>query len=416
MKTMLLVGILAWGALTRATAAETGADWPEFRGPTGQGHSGARGLPLHWSSTKNIAWKRDIPGKGWSSPVVRSERIYLTTAVAGATDRSLSLRALALDAGSGRTLWDVEVFKADGSSGIHKKNSHASPTPLAAEDRLYVHFGHEGTAALDLDGKVVWRQRSLRYPPVHGSGGSPVLAGDALIMSFDGASDPFIAALDRSTGNVLWKTPRKTDANKTFSFSTPLLIRARGRDELVSPASNAVVAYDPRTGGELWRVRYDGYSVVPRPVHGHGLVFLSTGYDSPRVLAVRPGGDGDVTATHIAWTARKGAPNTPSLLLEGDEVYMVSDGGVASCLDARTGTVHWQNRVSGPVSASPVLAGGRIHVIDEDGLCVVLKPGKSFEKLAENDLEERTLASPAVVDNAILVRTEKSLYRIEEKR
>jgi outer membrane protein assembly factor BamB len=279
---------------------------------------------------------------------------------------------------------------------------------------LYVHFGHQGTACLDLDGKVRWRNTELKYPPVHGNGGSPILAGELLVFSCDGGSDPFVAALERGTGKVRWKVPRGIDAFKSFSFSTPLLIEVNGAKQIVSPGSDAVMAYEPATGKEIWRVGYPGgYSVIPRPVHGHGLVFVCTGYESPRLLAIRPDGRGDVTATHVAWRARQGVPHTPSLLLDGDELYMVSDAGFASCLDARTGREHWRKRLPGAYSASPLLAGGRVYFQNEAGTGVVVRAGKEYKELARNALDERTLASYAAADGALFIRTDRHLYRIE---
>jgi len=388
-------------------------DWPEFRGPTGQGHSSSRNLPNEWSSAKNVAWKQAIPGQGWSSPAVAAGRIYLTAAVPSEGDSNYSLRALCLDADTGKIRWDQDIFSQSRSApGIHKKNSHASATPILERDRLYVHFGHQGTACLDLNGKVLWRNSDLKYNPVHGNGGSPCLTDDALIFSCDGASDPFVAALDKRDGKVLWKVDRISNADKKFSFSTPLLITVNGRKQVISPGSNVVCAFDPKTGQEIWRVRYDGYSVIPRPVFGHGLIYIGTGFDRPNVMAIRADGAGDVTSTHVAWTTSRGAPNTPSLLLVGEELYMVSDSGIASCLDAKTGRSHWQERVGGDCSASPVYADGKIYIQNETGLGVVLKAGKTFQKLAESALNERTLASYAVADSALFIRTDQHLYKI----
>jgi outer membrane protein assembly factor BamB len=392
-------------------------DWPEFRGPTGQGLVREGGLPAVWGPSKNIVWKQSIPGAGWSSPVLVEGRIYLTTSVPveNSPTRDQSLRALCLDAKTGRILWDREVMRENGATapGIHSKNSHASPTPLVYGGRLYVHFGHQGTACLDLAGKVLWRNTSLDYAPVHGNGGSPILVGDALVFSGDGADKQFLAALDRNTGKVLWKTDRNNEADRKFSFSTPLLITVGKKPQLISPASGMVGAYDPRTGKEIWRVRYDGYSVIPRPIYGYGLVYICTGYNTPSLLAIRPDGQGDVTRTHVAWTVRRHAPHTPSPLLVGDELYMVSDWGIASCLDAKTGHVHWQERLGGAYSASPVHAGDKIYFQSEDGVGTVLKAGRRFEVLAKNAMEERTLASYAAVNGALFLRTAKHLYRIE---
>ncbi len=403
---------LLTAVILTASSSTHAESWPEFRGPTGQGHSTARHLPLEWSGTKNVAWKQPLSGLGWSSPVLRDGRLYLTSAVPR-DGGNQSLQTFCLEAASGKILWSTEVFAMPVSKG-HQKNSQASPTPILEGNRLYVHFGHLGTACLDLAGKVVWRNSDIQYSPVHGNGGSPILVDKALVFSCDGGSDPFIIALDKSSGKVLWKTPRTSDAARKFSFSTPLLITVNGKKQIISPGSGAVCAFDPQTGKEIWRARYEGgYSVIPRPVFGHGLLFIGTGYDRPTVIAVRPDGHGDVTDTHIAWTLTKGAPNTPSLLLVGDELYMVSDAGIGSCLDAKTGQVHWQERLGGNYSASPIFADGRIYFQNEEGVGVVIKPGKTFEKLAENPLGERTLASYAVDDGALFIRSQENLYRIK---
>ncbi len=386
------------------------ADWLEFRGPTAQGHSDARGLPLEWSDTKNIQWKTAIPGKGWSSPVIQGGQIILTTAVS--EGGNLSLRVLSVDAASGKVGWNTEVFTTP-PLNHHKKNSDASSTPIIEAGRIYAHFGHYGTACLDMKGKVLWKQTDLRYPPVHGNGGSPVIVDNALIFSCDGASDPFIAALDKRNGKVLWKVPRQTTAKKNFSFCTPLVIEVKGKKQVISPGSGVVCALDPKDGRELWRVRYgEGYSVVPRPVLAHGLLYLSSGFDKAVIYAIRPDGSGDVTDTHVVWTIDRNAPKTPSLLVVGNELYAVADNGIALCADARTGEIHWQERVGGGYSASPLYADGRIYLQNETGTGVVLKPGKTFEKLAENNLGEATLASYAVDGSSLIIRGENHLFRI----
>lgn len=419
MKTLswLMAGLtFAFVPASGADAARTSAadEWPEFRGPDGQGHSSATNLPVEWSTQKNVQWKQPVPGTGWSSPVVSRGQIFLTSGLPN-SGTGPSLHALCFDAATGKPLWDTEIFAQTESSSqaIHDKNSPASPTPIIEGDRLYVHFGHHGSACLDRSGKILWRNNRLGYEAVHGNGGSPILVDDTLIYHADGASDPFIVALDKRTGEIVWKVARTAQVRQTFSFSTPLLITAHGRRQIISPASGAVFALDPKDGRELWHVRYgQGYSVVPRPVFGQGLLFIGTGFNRADLLAIRPDGEGDVTDTHIAWRTTKGAPLTPSVVQVGEELYAVSDMGIATCFDAKTGTVHWQERIDGNYSASPLAAEGRIYFQNETGTGVVLKADRTFTKLATNKLEERTLASYAVLDSSFLIRTEKHLYRI----
>jgi len=402
----LVLGCVGLGTVGQA------ADWAEFRGPA-YGHAETKTLPLTWSATENVKWKTEIPGNGWSSPALFQDKIYLTSAIAS-EGAPMSLHALCIDAKSGKILWDTEVFRPASSPNIHKKNSHASPTPFVEKDRVYVHFGHQGTACLDLKGKVIWKNDTIKYQPVHGNGGSPIVVDDILFFSCDGAKEPFMVALDKKTGNIRWKVPRETNAKKTFSFSTATVITVNGQKQIISPGSAVVCALDPKDGKEIWRCRYaEGYSVIPKPVFGMGMVFLSTSYDAPAAMAIRVDGKGDVTDTHVAWTINKGAPHAPSLLLVGDEIYMVSDAGIATCADAKTGAVHWQERVGGNYSASPIYAAGRIYFLNEQGVAVVIKPGKTFEKLAENSIGERTLASYAVGDKCLFIRGEKNLFRIE---
>jgi outer membrane protein assembly factor BamB len=410
---LIVILIVAGSSAVRA------ADWPEFRGPTGQGLVSEGKLPTMWSVDKNVAWKQEIPGKGWSSPVIADGRIYLTTAVAqGAGSKSdQKLEALCLEAASGKHVWETAVFAEDGSKSprIHDKNSHASPTPIVAGKRLYVHFGHAGTACLDLDGNIIWKNNDLKYSPVHGNGGSPVLVDDLLIFSCDGAEKPFVAALEAATGKVHWKTERVTDAAKKFSFNTPLVIKVSDKKQVISCGSDVVCAYDPADGKEIWRVHYEGYSVIPRPVYANGLLFVSSSFDSPTLLAIRPDGTGDVTETHVAWTTRDGAPKTPSPLVVGDELYLVSDEGRVSCRDSKLGKLHWSKQLKGHFSASPLHADGKIYLQSEEGVGFIVAAGKEYQKLAENDLGERSLASYAALDRALFIRTEKHLFRIEEK-
>jgi outer membrane protein assembly factor BamB len=394
-----------------ALAAVSAEDWPQFRGPTGQGQSTDRGVPLEWSESRNVIWKTRVPGLGWSSPVVAGGRVWVTSAI---KERGGSLRALAFDLETGRELVNAEVFRTRSADPLNAKNSLASPTPIVEGDRVYVHFGADGTAALTASGETVWKLR-LPYESQHGNGGSPVLYGDLLIFSADGSDAAFVVALEKQTGKIRWKTSRRQPSDQ--AYSTPLVIRVGERDEVVSVGAFRAAAYDPQSGKEIWRVGYgDGFSNVPRPVYGHGLVYIATGFQQPSLIAVRPDGTGDVTRTHVAWTLHRGAPLTPSPLLVGDELYLVNDGGIASCLDATTGETRWQQRLDGNFSASPVFADGRIYFLSEDGVATVILPGKEFRKLATNQVDGRTLASMAVSAGSIFIRTDTHLYRIGEVR
>jgi outer membrane protein assembly factor BamB len=390
--------------------AVSAEDWPEFRGPTAQGHSTERGLPLEWSESRNVMWKARVPGLGWSSPVVAGGRVWVTSAI---KEHGGSLRALAFDLETGRELVNAEVFRTKSADPLNAKNSLASPTPIVEGDRVYVHFGADGTAALTTSGEIVWKIR-LSYESQHGSGGSPVVHGDLLIFSADGSDRAFVIALEKQTGKTRWKTSRRQPSDQ--AYSTPLVIRVGDRDEVVSVGAFRAEAYEPESGKEIWRVGYgDGFSNVPRPVYGHGLVYIATGFQQPSLLAVRPDGTGDVTRTHVAWTLRRGAPLTPSPLLVGDELYIVNDGGIVSCLDAATGETRWQHRLDGNFSASPVYADGRIYFLSEEGVATVILPGKEFRTLATNHVDGATLASMAVSAGSIFIRTDTHLYRIGSK-
>lgn len=401
---------LAWSA----SAGE--ASWPEFRGPTRQGSSDATGLPVKWSATENIAWKAELPGRAWSSPVVGDGVVYLTNAV-GAKDSTdphdtFSLRVVALNATDGKVIWDREVFviKDPHTFGIHGKNSYASPTPVLEGDRIYAHFGHFGTACLTTKGEVQWKNQQVTYSPVHGGGACPVVVDDLLIFPADAASNPFVVALDKRNGKTKWKVARTVGAKRTFSFSTPLVIEVNGEKQLITPGSNVVSALNPKDGREIWKVGYEGYSVVPRPIYAQGLVFLSTGYDKPTGLAIRPDGKGDVTGTHVVWRMEKGAPLTPSMLAVGEDLFSVADNGIVSCFEAKTGKLFWQERVARATSASPLYADGKIYIQDELGNGYVIKASRKLELLSTNALGQKSLASYAVNGRQLLIRTQNALY------
>ncbi len=391
-----------------ATSVEAD-DWPSFRGPTGQGHSVEEGLPIQWAEGENVSWKTPVAGLGWSSPVVADGRVWLTTAEGG------SLRLVAFDAEKGNELVNVEVFGTSDEKSPNPKNSLASPTPVVdtVRGQVYVHFGASGTAALTTSGDVVWTTE-FPYTTQHGNGGSPILFNDLVILSCDGYDQSFIVAVDAETGEVRWKTDRAEPISQ--AYSTPVVIDVNGQNQLLSIGAFRTNSLDPETGEELWEVGYpEGFSNVPAPVYSseHGLVFISTGFQQPSLLAVRSDGSGDVTNTHIAWRMLRGAPHTPSPLVVGDELYIVNDTGIATCVDVETGEVRWRQRFRGNFSASPVFADGRIYFQSEEGITTVIEPSTEFVELARNEVNGRTLASLAVSEGAIFLRSDSHLYRIE---
>ncbi len=391
--------------------ALSAGDWPQFRGPNSDGHVVGPAIPTEWSDTKNVAWKVSVPGLGWSSPVVADGKVFVTTAVP--QGKGLSLRAMAFDAKTGKTVWDREVRAVDKAPSIHMKNSHASPTPMVRDDSVFVHFGAEGTARLAAaNGELQWTCLELDYTPLHGNGGSPVLHDGKLVVVCDGSKDPFVAAIDAKTGKIAWKTPRSVKARLTHSFVTPTIAIVEGQAQVMAPGPDHFAAYDLANGKELWRVLAPGWSVVPQPAIGHGLVIYNCHYDHPELMAVKLGGNGDVTKSNVVWRIKKGAPSTPSPLLVGDELYFVSDGGVASCVDAKTGELHWVERLTGTYSASPIHVNGRVLFLSEAGLATWVQAGHKFAVLGENKVPGRTLATPAFSDGAMYLRTDEHLFKI----
>jgi outer membrane protein assembly factor BamB len=404
------VRYLVLTVLLTSSLVAAASDWPQFRGPDGQGHSSETGLPLEWSESEGIQWKVPVPGRGWSSPVVADGRVWLTTGVVDPD--GVSLRVLAYNAGTGEKQVEVEVFRIADSELLNLKNSHASPTPIVSGERVYAHFGASGTAALTTSGQVLWTRR-FPYVSQHGNGGSPALWEDLLIFSCDGYDRSFVVALDVETGETRWQTNRHEPFSQ--AYSTPLVINEGGEAQLISVGAFQTVALRPATGEEIWRVVYtdEGFSTVPRPVYGHGLVYVLTGFNQPALLALRADGVGNVSRTHLAWASAQSVPLTSSPLLVGDDLFMVSDLGVVSRMDAATGELRWRARIAGNYSASPVYADGRIYFQSEEGVTTVIAPGEErFRAIATSSVDGATLASMAVSDGSFFLRSDSHLYRI----
>jgi outer membrane protein assembly factor BamB len=406
------------------------ADWPEFRGPWGDGHVSAAGdtkpigLPLRWSETENVKWKTEIPDRGWSTPVVMDGRIWLTTATPDGHD----FFAVCVDAETGRVLVNQKLFHSDKPEPLgNSQNCYASPSPAIEPGRVYVHFGSYGTACLDsATGKILWQREDLPCRHYRGPASSVILFENLLILTMDGADVQYLVALDKQTGQTVWKTNRSVKFNDAEGFqgfakdgdlrkahSTPLIVNVNGQPQMFSPGAKAAYAYDPRTGRELWQVRFIAWSAAPRPLYSQGLALMITGLGATELLAVRVGAQGDVTDTHVAWKFNKNVAKTASPVIVDDLLYMVSDDGVVTCLETATGSQIWRERIGGNHSASPIYADGRLYFANERGKTTVLKPGRTFEILATSTLESGCMASPAVAGKALIWRTKTHLYRIE---
>lgn len=397
------------------------AYWPDWRGPTADGRSDAVGLPLTWSETENIVWKTPIHGLGHSTPVVWGDRIWLTTAV----EDGSALFAVCLDLNSGEVIHNIEVLRPKWKQQVHALNSFATPSAVVEEDRVYVHFGSYGTLCLDSNtGKRLWARRDLKCNHFQGPASSPVLFEELLILHFEGFDVQFIVALDKNTGETVWRTDRPPEIYENLgsgafrqSFETPIITEVDGEAQLISNGSKVVTGLDPRTGAELWRFVYSADNTTSRIVSGHGLFFVNHGATGGQAVlsAVRQGGTGDLTESHVVWSHREDMPLLSSPVLVGDLLYLVSDAGILKCLEAKTGEEVWSERLSGKFGASLLYADNRIYVCSKRGETTVIEPGRSFRELAVNKLDGAFSASPVVAGDSLLLRTKTHLYRIRSK-
>lgn len=393
--------------------------WPQFRGPDGQGHTDATALPLRWSESENVWWKLAVPGEGWSSPVISGNRVWMTNA----TEEGKSLRVLGVDLSNGKLLIDRELFHPDQPVYKHEMNSYASPSPIVEKGWVYVSFGACGTACCSTEtGAVRWKREDLKIDHKAGPGSSPALYRDRLIIPFDGTDSQFVVALDKRTGETAWKTDRAFLNGKkpveSQSFCTPLIAKVGGADQVLIPGAQRTFAYDPATGKELWWVTYDGWSIVPRPLFGNDLFYVTTGYSSTAsaIMAIRPGGHGDVTQENVVWKVTNKVPMIPSLVLVGRRLFGVHDTtGTVFCLDAMTGSDIWREKIGGQFSASLLAAPGRIYLFDRRGATTVVASADKYKILAKNKLDSGCMASAAVAGKALIVRTKTHLYRIEQR-
>jgi outer membrane protein assembly factor BamB len=381
--------------------------WPRWRGPSGQGLVDGEGYPDKWSADEHVLWKVPVPGRGNSSPVVWGDFIFLTTAAEDGKSRGI----VAFRRSDGKQLWEARAPQARPEQA-HRKNGLASSTPTTDGRLVYAYLGNHGVLAVDFKGQQVWHRGLGSFEAFHGTASSPLLHGDMLIVVQDHGSGSFIAAFDKKTGEELWRTSRPSKVG----WSTPIAIRAGGREAIVYSAQQQVEAYDPASGKLLWKVRGNTFETIPTPVVGHGLLYASSGRAGP-TLAILPVGSGDVTNSNVVWRAAKGSPFVPSAVLYGDYLYMVNDmSAVATCYDARNGEVKWQGRLGSArregFSASPVAVDGKVFFTNDDGVTFVLATGPEFELLHTNDLGEPVLASPALVGGRWYFRTAGHLLAI----
>lgn len=408
-------GLLAVLLLAPA-APSLGEDWPQFRGPH-QGVSRETGLPLHWSVTAGLAWRTTLPGPGHSSPIVWGDRIFLTAFEPhGAIGnliwwRSGRLLVLCLDAASGRILWRHEV-PTERIEELHSTNAPASPTPVTDGQRVYAYFGSFGLIALDLEGRKVWEKPLGPFPNDWGSASSPILYGDLLLLNCDTDGDDFLLAVDKATGRTVWQASRN---GATRAWPTPVVWSTEDGDQIVVSGSGRVKGYDPKDGREVWTV--DGLTtwVTPTPVAADGLLYVaSDGPGGNVIMAIRPGGHGNVTSSHVAWRYDQAAPYSSSPVVDGDYLYTVKNGGIMTCFDARRGSVVWQERLParGNYYASLLAGDGRVYALSEDGEATVVEAGRSFKVLASNALGERTMATPAISGGRVFLRSDQTLFAV----
>lgn len=400
------------------------ADWPQFRGPLGTGFIPNGGkLPAEWNESKNIDWKIALPGRAWSSPVVSGDTLWLTNA----DEKGHELSVISIDAKSGKLGFIKQLFHVDKPQYAHKFNTYASPTPIIEGRYVYLTWGSAGTACLNTKTKkVLWTRDDFVCDHFRGSGSSPILYENLLILTFDGADFQYVAALDKRTGKTIWKTNRSVDFQdlgadgKPFrdgdvrkGYSTPHIIKHGGITQLISIGAMACYSYDPLSGREIWRITERAqHSASTRPVYGQGLVFYPTGFAKGQLLAVDPGARGEAAETHIKWRLKRSVGNKPSILLIKEHIYMIADGGVASCVEAKSGKVLWSERIGGNYSASPVTDGKRIFFFSEEGKTTVIAAKPEYNVLAINQLEDGFMASPAVHKQTFILRTKSHLYRI----
>jgi outer membrane protein assembly factor BamB len=411
---MRWLSVVVWLGLVGNIPA--GDNWPEFRGPDGSGKADDKGLPVRWNERQNVAWKTALPGLGWSSPVVWGGQVWVTTANEEGTE--LSYMVVCQD--DGQILHEELVFHVAQPLLKEKFNTFASPTPALDAERAYLSWGAAGLACIDRTSfETLWVRRDLECNHYRGPGSSPILFENLMIQHYDGFDYQYVIALDLLTGDTVWRTNRPPnfgtdDGDRKKAYGTPLIIEAGGKTQLISPSSKGVFSYDPRTGNEIWRARFEEFSTASRPLFDGERVYLSSGFGKAEMLAVDPTGSGDVTSTHIVWSEPKTMPSKPAPLLIDGLLYVFNDRGVATCMEAATGEVIWQERIGGNYSASPVFADGRVYVFSEGGEATVLQPGRQFRQIGKNSLDEGCLASPAVADGALFVRTRTHLYRIDE--
>ncbi len=375
--------------------------WPRFRGPDGQGIARTRGLPVRWGRNENVAWRTPLP-PGNSSPIIWGDRIFLTSAGPDGSGRSVHC----LRRTDGQLLWTAPCPPHEVEPMVRDKNGYASATPVTDGERVIAYFGSGGLLALDFEGRQLWHHPLPGFDSTWGSGSSPLLYEDSLILIHDqNRADSLFLCLDKRTGELRWQRQRA----RAMGWSTPVVVRVGDHDELLFAGGETVKGYDPHTGAELWSLSGPTHEVIPTLVVGRDLIYSASGRLGP-TLALVPGGRGDVTATHLVWQTVRGGPHVPSPILYEGRLYTVNDTGIATALDAQSGEVVWQHRIRDRFSASPVAAEGLLYVCSESGSTYVLRAGDSYELVAKNELGEPILASPAALAGRLYVRTAEALY------
>lgn len=410
-------------AVVHLNSAAQPGNWTHFRGSNLNGIAAGCNIPVSWNDSTHVAWKTAIPGKGWSSPVIFENQVWITTA----TDDGKTMSALCTELATGKIIFNKTLFTPDTVYAKHAVNTYATPTPCIEKYFVYLHFGSYGTACLRTsDASLVWQRTDLHCDHIQGPGSSPIIYKNLLILHYEGADVQYIVALDKRTGKTAWKTERPKEYYDALqpigkkAYITPIIVNINGTDLLISNGSAVCIAYNPDTGQEVWRIPQGEDSTIAMPFTENGVIYFYTGFVTPaegekyaELLAVNPSGTGDISKTHVLWRVKSPILQLLTPLVKDGLIYTIDTKSNLLCLDAATGTTVWCKKLKGNYNSSPVYASGYIYFTSAKGETLVIKAGKTYEMVSENKLKGEIWATPAISDNSLIIRTSNSLYCLQ---